>query len=106
SDTANVISVINKPSTACYFTPTSVYGVDYFISHVTTNTALQDLDNSSGFTTGGYADYSDTDILIAHANQAFDFSIDLGTYTTRVGIWIDLNQNGSFLDEGENIVLT
>src|SRR5690606_22004673 len=106
SDVSNVIEVSLKPATECYCTPSAVNGVDYFISHVTTNNALQDLDKTSGFTTGGYADYSETDVLIAHANQEFDFSIDLGTYTTRVGIWIDLNQDGSFLDEGENIVLT
>ncbi len=107
SDISNVLALtINPVITECYCEASNSYSAAYYISNVSTDGALQDLDRTSGFSSGGYGDYTATDTLIAHANQEFDFSLIFGGSgnTYQFGVWIDLNQNGSFADAGENII--
>ena len=65
-------------------------------------------------TTGGpgsilnaYSNYTANAPLVAEAGSIVNFSIDLnscgGTYTNGTAIFIDLNQNGSFADAGEQV---
>jgi hypothetical protein len=71
-----------------------------------TRVQFNTLDNNSGTTcvTGGYSDYSRT---ISPTNleigETYNFSLTVGpgTGSHSAGVWIDLNQNGSFADAGE-----
>lgn len=68
---------------------------------------LGTLDNSSVGTctaTTGYSDYSTTvaaPTLIVGDTYNLSITVGTGTGTHSAGIWIDFNQNGSFLDPGE-----
>ena len=105
SDESGVIAVSLNPAIECYCIPSNTYSQNYYISNVTTDGAVQDINKSSGFGTDGYSDYSGTDTLIVYAGQEFDISLTYAGngYTYTLGIWVDLNQNGSFEAE-EKIV--
>jgi hypothetical protein len=79
------------------------YNCDEYISNVTVGT----INNSSGCSVGGYADYSDisTDMMIG---QSYPISVTNGQPYNEdyCGIWVDWNNNGSFYDENETIMIS
>src|SRR5690606_11933166 len=92
------------PALQCYCTPATTSST-YYINNVVTTGAAMDLNNtSSGYSPGGYGDYTGTDTLRVIENGAFDFNITFGSsasYTFGVKIWVDWNMNGNFNDPGE-----
>jgi hypothetical protein len=65
--------------------------------------------NNSGCSSEGYMDYTGMSAAVV-AGNSYNFSasaIDIGGgsyYSTLLQIWVDLNQNGSFLDAGEQML--
>jgi 5-hydroxyisourate hydrolase-like protein (transthyretin family) len=76
---------------------------DEYIINVTVGT----INNSSGYSVGGYADYSDisTDMRIG---QFYPISVtnEKNYNMDYCGIWVDWNNNGSFYDENETIMIS
>src|SRR5699024_3561285 len=82
---------------------------DYYISHAQSIGALNDVDQYSGFSNGGYADYTSSIApLEVYPGQDVGFNIEVqnqGVATnSQVEIWVDYNSNGDFSDPGENII--
>ncbi len=92
------ITVTAGSPTYCSASGGSSYG---YISRV----QMGSIDNSSGWTTGGYADYTtlSTNVTVLGSpsltvtNGTTDTDIDLG-------VWIDWNQDGDFNDTDEKVV--
>jgi len=76
---------------------------DEYISQVQMNT----IDNSTGCTSGGYANYFNISTKVSPA-ISYPVIINNGNpYTSdQCGIWVDWNRNGDFTDEGETITVT
>ncbi|MFE3868873.1 GEVED domain-containing protein [Flavobacterium sp. LS2P90] len=72
-----------------------------FISNVSFNT----LNNPSTCSAGAYTNYSatgtQTTTVLKGSSYTFSLSVGAGTGYHGAGVWIDLNQNGSFSDAGE-----
>src|SRR5690625_2437811 len=105
-DTAysDVIEVSLKAANECYCTPPAPTNSDlYWIQNVTTNNGIVDISNTNtGFSSGGYGDFSETHSLIVEPGQDFDFEVQSQNGASPgLKIWIDWNQNGSFEDSGE-----
>ncbi len=105
SDTSDIIQVGLKPATECYCIPFNNIYTEYFISSITTSGGLQNLNRQSGFTEGGYADYTETDTLVVSPAQTIDFTISFEIGTQLVRAWIDYNQDGIF-QENELVITT
>lgn len=101
SDTSNVISVgINDPVT-CYCIPTGTNS-NYYINNFSTSGAIQNISNlGSGFSTGGYGDFTFTDTVAQIPSGSVQFSGNYTGSTFGTKIWVDWNQNGNFDDPGE-----
>ena len=101
------ITVTTTSTTYC--TPTVNNSATYYINSFATTGGLTNItNNNTGFTAGGYANYSATISCSQYAGSAINFSIGnkdtTGTYYYYV--WIDWNNDGDFLDAGETIVAT
>src|SRR5699024_2966644 len=100
---SDIIEVDLNPANECYCTPENNSSSTYYIENVSTEGALQDIDNSTDFADNGYGDYTDSHVIVAYPGQEFDFSITSSSSSMYYNIWIYLNQNGNFEDEGEHI---
>jgi PKD repeat protein len=92
------------PISACVAT----HGYNYaWISRIKLNT-LDISRTSTDERINGYTDLAATKRTSLTAGTAYPISVDL-SYTNapymRIGVWVDLNQNGSFLDQGEQLLL-
>src|SRR5699024_61079 len=68
---SEVIEVDLNPALECYCTPENNSGSSYYIENVSTEGALQDIDNSTGFADNGYGDYTDSHVIIVYPGQEF-----------------------------------
>lgn len=106
TDTKTVENYIKvyAPSTTSYCSASHAY--DYaWISRV----KLKDIDNTTnGFPPSGYSDFSSAFLTELDRNVAYPIFVDL-SYTNSpsmgIAMWIDLNNNGSFTDQGEQLLL-
>ena len=90
-----------------YCVPSNTYSTSYYINDVITSGAIQNLNNTAtGFTAGGYADYTATDTLIVYPGQTIDVTLTHPSSTYGYQVWVDWNNNFSFSDAGENIIST
>jgi hypothetical protein len=65
------------------------------INNFTTTGGAANINNSTGFTTSGYADY--TNLFAAQAaNGVINFSVGITGPTVGIAIWVDWNNNGVF----------
>lgn len=75
---------------------------DEYISRV----QLATLDNSSGASTGGYADFTSESTSLTKS-QAYTITVTPTwtgtTYSEGYSVWIDYNQDGDFTDSGEQV---
>ena len=73
-------------------TPSFSYSSDYI-----TNFTLSNINNSTGFSSGGYGDYSHlSTILVAGTSTTASLTSYSGSGNNGVAIWIDFNDNGVF----------
>lgn len=70
------------------------------------NVNLAGINNASGASAGGYADYTGISTSL-NANSSYTISVTPEwtgtTYNEGYSVWIDYNQNGSFTDAGEQV---
>ncbi|HNL35312.1 MAG TPA: GEVED domain-containing protein, partial [Bacteroidia bacterium] len=99
SATSNNISIAVNPVNACYCTPTST-SATYGITNLTTTGGIANINNTSP---GGQGYVDNTAQAVSQLQgSSVNFSYTV-VPTEGVGIWIDWNQNGSFLDAGEQV---
>lgn len=104
TDISEEIYVYLKAVEDCFCIPYNDETDIYFINRVKTSNAIQNIDNTSGFSENGYGDYSESHFIVATAGQEIDFSISsLTSSSYYYRIWLDLNQNSEF-DEDEAII--
>jgi hypothetical protein len=106
SDTAFFTEQQNLP-TECYCIPTNSYSSSYYISSFSTTGAITDVtNNGTGFSPGGYGDYSATDTIVVVAGTTINISASHPFSTYNYKVWVDWNQDGDFDDPGENVLST
>ena len=90
--------------TVTYCTPSSTSGTAY-ITNFTTTGGTTNINNSSGYTAGGYKDYSATISATQTAGGTLNFSMTISGISGGAGVavWVDYNNNGVFTDPGENV---
>lgn len=92
--------------TIVYCTPSSS-GTATYINSFSTSSGLTNISNlTTGYTTGGYINYSASLSASQYQNTAITCNITYVGGTAGLGIWVDWNNNGSFLDAGENVYNT
>lgn len=82
-------------ATPPYCIPTASTSASTYITSFSTTGAVTNVNNSSGFTTPGYADYTSL-VVTESQGGSFDFSLSLAGPTVGIAIWIDWNGNGTF----------
>src|SRR5690606_14756007 len=82
-------------ATPPYCIPTASTSASTYITSVSTTGAVTNVNNSSGFTTPGYADYTSL-VVTESQGGSFNFSLSLAGPTVGIAIWIDWNGNGTF----------
>ncbi|MFB9090022.1 GEVED domain-containing protein, partial [Flavobacterium paronense] len=98
-----------EASTAAAATPAMTYcsstttGTTYYISSFSTTGGSTNITNASGnLSASGYGDFTSQKVAQA-AGSSVNFSVSLydGFYSYGVGIWVDWNNDGDFLDVNE-----
>ncbi len=94
----NEITVRNTYGEVCN---AGASGQDEYI----TNVLFGDIDNSSNFGENGYENYFETTTTVLQGN-VYNLTVTCNTSYSADdnGVWIDWNENGSFDDEGENVI--
>ncbi len=99
SQTSTPVNVGQNAATACYCIPT---GMDCSLNDEIDRVVFGTINNLSGCTPNGYADYTATSFTPATtativAGTAYSMTVTLGSYITEnVSVWIDYDHNGSF----------
>ncbi|WP_439152187.1 GEVED domain-containing protein [Winogradskyella sp.] len=87
-----------------YCTPTAGATSANFIDLFESTGGVTNFSNATDYTPGGYTDYTATQTVSQTAGQNIDF---VGNFNTGdgmgAGVWIDLNNDGDFLDADEEI---
>lgn len=103
---SSVSSTATLTVTLVYCTPSSTGSATY-INSFSTSSGITNISNlTTGYTTGGYINYSATLSASQYQNTAITCNITYVGGTAGLGIWVDWNNNGSFLDAGENVYNT
>lgn len=104
SDTSTVMAVSINPPNMCYCTPTVSTSSSYYItSFSTTLGSINITNNNTSSSPGGYIDYSASDTVEATQGTSVDFSMTTSSGYVSRAIYVDWNQNGSFVDPGEEV---
>lgn len=89
--------------TTTYCQPSST-SISTYINSFSTSGGISNISNpTTGYTTGGYANYSASLSASQYPNSSITFSIAYVGGTAGLGIWVDWNNDGDFLDAGENV---
>ena len=88
-----------------YCIPPAITGTASYFNSFTTTGGLTNINNSTGFSTGGYGNYVN---LSASQFQGESISYNTGLTGTTVGvaIFVDWNSDGDFTDTGEAVAYT
>ena len=82
----------------CAFTSSSS---TYWISNFNTTGGSTNINRTSTYSAGGYANYSGTDIVSQVLGSSFNFSVTTSSGTHGINIYIDWNNDLDFSDAGE-----
>ncbi len=105
SATSAPVQLTTNTAAACYCTPNTTDATVYNITNFTTTGAATNINNTSAATTG-YENFSATVSASALTGTTVNYSMTVsGGNTYGRAIWIDLNENGSFMDAGEQVVI-
>jgi hypothetical protein len=82
-----------------YCIPSST-ATTYYIANFTTTGGVANINKTSTFTTGGYADYSATSSASIAQGQSLGFKVtpDNGGQTYGINVWVDWNNDYAFAD--------
>lgn len=101
TDISDVIAVSLNPSNECYCTPEGTNSSRY-IQNFSTTGGMENIDNiNSGFSNGGYGDFTDMTVEQVQTNEV-SFSTNIEGGTAGFKIWVDWNQDGQF-DTSEEV---
>ena len=88
--------------TSGYCTPSGSNG-SYWITNFTTTTGITNINNTSAAGVGGFSNFT-AQSCSQYQGSAVNLSISTNSGTHYFYVWVDWNNNGSFLDAGEAIV--
>lgn len=115
--TSSVATVTLNLPTSCYCTSTATSTADMDITNISLGTinntsATVSLTGSQGTATGTAGMYSDwrasavpVPSLMQGSSPPFSVQIGGTAYSHRVDVYVDFNQDGDFIDAGENIAI-
>lgn len=90
-----------------YCTPSNTYSTSYYINSVVSEGALTNINKTNtGFTAGGYANYSATDTLRVYPGQTISVTVAHPSSTYGYQVWIDWDENYDFNGMDELVVNT
>jgi hypothetical protein len=97
----------NRQIALVYCTSTSTSSTGYISSFSTTGGTSNITNNSSGYSTNGYGDFTAMAVSQMQGGSV-NFATVLNSISGGVGlgIWVDWNQDGDFLDAGESMYNT
>lgn len=104
-NTASTLSNSFSTNNISYCIPSSTNTNNYINDFSTTGGSTNITNNSSGYSTGGYGDFTGlavTQIAGGTVNFSSTF-IGTGVPTFGANIWVDYNNNGDFTDAGEQV---
>jgi hypothetical protein len=103
SNTGSSSLLINMDvASNCYCTSTSTSSTSYFNAFSTTGGTTNITNNSSGYSTNGYGNFTNL-IVTQLQGSSVNFTSTLVGTTVGVNIWVDWNQDGDFSDAGEKV---
>ncbi|MCC6582176.1 MAG: T9SS type A sorting domain-containing protein, partial [Chitinophagales bacterium] len=88
--------------TSGYCTPSGSNG-SYWITNFTTTTGITNINNTSAAGVGGYSNFT-AQSCSQYQGSAINLSISTNTSTHYFYVWVDWNNDGDFVDAGEDIV--
>jgi hypothetical protein len=92
--------------TVAYCTHTNSTNTTYYISNFSTTSGVTNItNNTSGFSANGYGNFTAQTVTQLRGSSV-NFSITSGNGTMNYGIWVDWNNDGDFVDAGEQVHLT
>ncbi|QAA81519.1 T9SS type A sorting domain-containing protein [Aequorivita sp. H23M31] len=96
-DNSEVIAVtINPNANECYCIPEATNTARY-INNFSTSGGIENISNlESGFSPGGYGDFSDTQTVSQAVNESVAFEADVLGGSAGFKIWVDWNHDGAF----------
>jgi hypothetical protein len=106
--TSTAVTVGQTPSNACYCIPTSGGSSSYYVNNFTTTGGGVNISNlNTGFSTNGYGNFT-TQSVSQLQTQSISFNAVFGNSGSTFGfaVWVDWDQNGSFLDAGEKVFVS
>jgi hypothetical protein len=87
-----------------YCVPTNTYSTSYYISGVTTAGGVANISNTgTGFS--AYTDYS-SQFVSQFPGSSFSLTATHPSSTYGYSVWVDWNNDGDFVDAGENVIST
>lgn len=90
-----------------YCTANNSTNTTYYISGVTTTGGVANFSNTgTGFTAGGYKDYTPTYFVSQNAGLSFNITCTHPSSTYGYTVWVDWNNDGDFVDAGESVLTT
>ena len=104
------ITTISTPllvttSALCYCTVAGSNS-DYYINNLATTGGVANItNNNSGYSAGGYGNFTNLAVSQVSGNSV-NITANFGSstsYTFGVGVWVDWNQDGDFVDAGEQV---
>src|SRR5690606_12925664 len=79
----------------------------YYINNFSTTGGVDNISNlNSGYSLGGYGDFTATDTVSQVSGNSISFSGSFGSGTYGVKIWVDWDQDGNFNGAGEQVFVT
>lgn len=92
---AGTFTTTFQPPLACTFpTPAPTASTTYF-NNVTTTGAITNINNSSGFSTNGYGNYTNL-IVTSFPTATVTFTTGISGPSVGIAIWVDWNNDGTF----------
>lgn len=106
ASSVNVVCSGSVTSVA-YCTNTNTTNTTYYINNFSTTGGTTNItNNNSGFSTNGYGSFLSMTVT-QQLNGVVNFSVTGdGISTYGFGIWVDWNQDGDFVDAGEQVFMT
>ncbi len=101
SDTTDVHEITILPASGCYCIPEATASARYIDNFATTGGVQNITNNSTGFSTGGYGDFTNM-VVQQDVFETIDFTATVVGGTAGFRIWVDWNQNGIF--ENDEVV--
>jgi GEVED domain-containing protein/fibronectin type III domain protein len=90
-----------------YCTANNSTNTTYYISGVSSTGGTANFTNTgTGFTAGGYIDYTATQAVSQNAGLGFSLTATHPSSTYGYSVWVDWNNDGDFIDAGESVLTT